>query len=102
MAGRGRRSYGTGHLKDKNGVWDAQIRDANGRCVHKVLGKVRKPGSADGLTKAQAEKKLAELKTAVGVLPAERLTFAEAAAQRMHHLEHVAGRKPTTLEDYRG
>lgn len=33
--------------------------------------------------------------------PAERLTFGEVADRNLHHLEHVAGRKRATTQDYR-
>lgn len=66
------------------------------------LGPCRRPGSRDGLTRAQAEVRLREL-IAQTVLPAnpERLTFDQVGQRYLQHLEEVMQRKRTTIQDYR-
>ncbi len=75
----------------------------NGRQVKRKLGRVREPGSREGLTKAQAATALRELRGSVGatVPRDQRMTIAEAGDLYLNHLEVVKGRKATTLEDYR-
>ncbi len=74
-----------------------------GRQVKKLLGRVREPGSREGLTKAQAASALRDLHGSVGatVPRDQRMTIAEAGDAYLLHLETVKGRKRTTLEDYR-
>jgi integrase-like protein len=99
-----RRSYGTGSLFVRA---DAAGREAwygqwllNGRQVKRKVGFKRSAGSADGLTKAQAEKELRRLvDETIAPRARERLTVAEAGRR---HLDHLAalGRKRSTLMDY--
>jgi hypothetical protein len=62
---------------------------------------VRKPGTSDGLTKAQAEAALRKLMTETTAPPVtERVTVEDAAQAHLSHLEAM-GRKPSTLRSYR-
>jgi integrase len=104
----GRRSYGTGSItvrRDRNGreTWYG-LWMAGGRRVKRRLGVKRAPGRSDGLTRKQAEAELRRrmAEELVGVGPERRRTVEEAGAAYVEHLEHVMGRKRTTLEDYRG
>jgi len=56
-----RRSYGTGALFERNGTWYGRWHDGHGGRAQRKVGPVRTTGSRDGLTKAQAEKKLREM-----------------------------------------
>jgi integrase len=98
-----RRAPGTGTLytrTDSAGreTWYAKWGTAPNQ-VKRAIGPKRTPGTRDGLTRAQAEKKLRDLmgeeqprKTTVG----ERLTIAEVGRRYRVHLERL-GRKRTTL-----
>lgn len=97
----GRRTYGTGSLLIERGSYYGQFRIA-GRQVKRKLGAVRKPGTRDGLTKAQAERRLRQLIEATDTAPpTERLTLAVAGERYVRHLELVMERKPSTVQDYR-
>src|SRR5215212_10241351 len=102
-----RRSYGSGQLVARAvaggretwyGLWYV-----GGRRVKRRLGPKRRPGTADGLTKTQAEAELRRrMTTEVVVAGRQRKTVGEAGALYLAHLEHVMERKRTTLQDYRG
>jgi integrase len=51
-----RRAHGTGHLYESNGTFYGRWRTTDGRQLHRKVGAARKPGSRDGLTRAQAER----------------------------------------------
>ena len=53
-----RRTPGTGHLWEQNGVYYGRWRASDGRNLNRRIGPKRRPGSSDGLTKTQAERKL--------------------------------------------
>src|SRR6202007_3330719 len=73
-----------------------------GRYVKRKLGEIREPGAHQGLTRKQAEMTLRRLMTEVRVVvPEEQMSYQEAGDRYLHHLEHVKGRKPSTLQDYR-
>ncbi len=76
----------------------------NGRQIKRTLGRVREPGSRDGLTKAGAATALGKLRSAetTTVPRDQRLTIAEAGDAYLLHLSDVRGRKATTVQDYRG
>ena len=98
---RPRRPYGSGSLLEVHGSWYGQWR-VRGRLVKRKLGPKRSPGSADGLTRAQAERRLRQmLEETRGVATSQRVSFPALAERYLSHLEHVMERKPTTLEDYR-
>lgn len=92
-----RRSYGTGRLYVKAGAWYGRWRVGDHR-PNRKLGKVREPGTREGLTKRQAEAEMRRQMEAVTVAPSDRrVTVAEAGD---HHLEQLSikGRKATTIE----
>ena len=96
-----KRTYGTGSLLIERGSYYGQFR-VSGRLVKRKLGAVRKPGAREGLTKAQAERRLRQLIEATDTAPpTERLTLAVAGERYVRHLELVMERKPCTTQDYR-
>jgi hypothetical protein len=70
--------------------------------VQRKLGPVRKPGSREGLTRAQAEQQLRRrMEHESAIAPARgRLTVEEAGERLIEHLEAL-GRKKSTIEGYR-
>jgi len=56
-----KRPHGAGHLYVKWGTYYGGWRTADGRQLHRRIGKVRGRGSSDGLTRAQAERALRRL-----------------------------------------
>jgi integrase len=96
-----KRTYGTGSLMIERGSYYGQFR-VSGRLVKRKLGAVRKPGTRDGMTKAQAERRLRQLIEATDTAPpTERLTLTVAGERYVRHLELVMERKPSTTQDYR-
>ena len=101
-----KRSYGSGRLfvrVDAAGAesWYGSWR-VGGRRVKRRLGPKRRAGTADGLTRTQAEAELRRrMATERVVAGAGRRTVAEAGAAYIDHLEHVMERKRTTIADYR-
>lgn len=94
-----KRTYGTGAVVVKNGVYYGQWR-VGGRLVKRSLGRVRNPGTRDGLTKTQAERRLRELLAEVrSPAPTAALTVGDAGLQLIRNLRHL-GRKPSTLQSY--
>jgi integrase len=102
-----RRSYGSGRLfdvVDKGGrvSWYGSWWPGGMRVKRKIAVK-RTPGTADGLTRAQAEKELRKrIERDVIVATAARRTLGEAGNAYVDHLEHVMERKRSTIHDYRG
>ena len=98
-----RRSYGTGSLFVKGGKWYGRWWIGKQR-VKRALGPVRKPGTREGLTRAQAEREMRRRMEAEAVVVRshDRLNLIEAGERYVDHLEHVIERKPTTIQDYRG
>jgi integrase len=98
-----RRAYGTGSLFTRTTArgeetWYGQFW-LGGRQVRRALGPKRSPGSAEGLTRTQAERKLRQLIEVTRPLPPERLTVEEAGERLVAHLEQL-GRKRSTLMNY--
>jgi hypothetical protein len=97
-----RRQYGSGSVITHRGAWYGQWYPHPGaKLVKRKLGPKRQPGSAEGLTRKQAEAKLRDLiqqthPTAAG---AERVSVAEAGRRYLDHLTAL-GRKRSTLMDY--
>ncbi len=89
MFEKGNRWYGQWYLR--------------GRLVKRSLGRVREPGSREGLTRTQAEARLRELMLEANSAPppvTERMTVAEVGDRRIKQLAR-SGRKPdTTLANY--
>jgi integrase len=100
-----RRSYGTGSLflrRDEGEplVWYGKWW-VRGRQVKRRIGLARRPGSREGLTRAQAERKLRRKMEAdvPNFAPGESRMVEEAGERLIDHLEAL-GRKPTTLNTY--
>jgi len=104
---RPRRPAGTGSLlvrSDRAGrrSWYAKFRIGD-RQVKRRLGPLREAGSAQGLSRGQAEKELRRLIEREGAAPtvARRIDLQAAADSHIDHVENFRGRKPTTVDDYR-
>jgi integrase len=100
-----RRSYGSGSLFVRtdaagNEAWYGKWY-ASGRRVKRRIGPKRQRGSAEGLTRAQAERELRRRVESERAVVRSGLTIAEAGQRYLEHLEHVLERKPSTLGDYR-
>lgn len=100
-----RRSYGSGSLYLRR---DAAGREswygrwyAGGRQVKRSIGPRRLRGTREGLTRAQAERRLQQLVDQERALPRSGLTIGSAGDLYLEYLEHVLERKPSTLGDYR-
>ncbi len=92
MARQTRRDYGTGSLRIVGRSWVGSWYGPDGRKVQRKVGIARTPGQRDGLTKAQAEKRLRELRASVSPPLNERATIADAGQELRRRLE-VRGRK---------
>lgn len=83
-------------------VWYGKWREGDRQCK-RALGPVRRPGSAVGLGRAEAEaalrRRLAEAGAAGRMR--ERLDLSEAGERYLHHVEGFRGRKRSTVQDYR-
>jgi integrase len=55
------RAYGSGQLYVKHGAYFGRWRTVDGRRLNRRIGKVREPGSSEGLTKTQAERAFRKL-----------------------------------------
>jgi len=103
-----KRSYGSGRLYVRayaNGGGEAWYGEwwAGTTRVKRKLGRKRKPGTSDGLTRVQAERELRRrMETEKVVAGAKRRTVQQAGEAYIDHLEHVMERKRTTIADYRG
>ncbi len=96
-----KRAYGSGSVIEQSGAFYGKWR-INGRQVMRKLGPCRRPGTRDGLSRAQAEARLRQLMTQTVLPPSpERLTFDEVGQLYLQHLEDVMQRKRTTIQDYR-
>ncbi|MEJ7790232.1 MAG: site-specific integrase [Thermoleophilaceae bacterium] len=94
-----RRTYGTGSILEKNGVYFGKWRVGD-RQVKRKLGPVRAPASRDGLTKTMAEAKLRKIMAEVTTDPVvERITVEDSGTRLIDHLEAL-GRKPSTIQNY--
>ena len=83
-----KRPRGTGHLYVKWGRYYGRWRTADGQLLNRSIGKVRAARSADGLTRAQAERALQRLIEAEATPPGEGGSRAAANRRR------PAGRAP--------
>lgn len=70
--------------------------------MKRKLGPVRKPGTREGLARAQAEAALRRKMEAEGgtIVIDARITVEQAGSRLIAHLEAL-GRKPTTMNTYR-
>jgi integrase len=94
-----RRPYGSGSLFEHRNAWYGRWYIGNHRIKRKI-GPKRAPGSSEGLTRSQAERRLRRMmEEVVHAAPAERLTLGEAGNRYIRHLEGL-GRKRSTIEGY--
>jgi integrase len=56
-----KRPYGTGHLYEKHGAFYGRWRASDGRLLNRRIGPIRVPGSINGLTRAEAERRFRRL-----------------------------------------
>jgi integrase len=96
-----RRAYGSGSLYPHRGSWYAKWYVGT-RQIKRKIGRQRKRGSRDGLTKAQAEKEMRRLMRELKPTPQERLTLREVGDAYIAHVRDFLERKPSTVEDYEG
>lgn len=101
-----RRSYGSGSLyerRDAAGVvhWYGRFY-IGAKQIKRAIGPKRAPGSREGLTRTEAERRLRRLmdETRATSTAHERLTLAEAGERYLVHLSGVMERKATTVQDY--
>src|SRR5262249_22384079 len=96
-----RRAYGSGSIIIRNGSYHGKWWLGD-RQMMRRLGRVRLPGTRDGITRPEAERRLRQLMTEVSFVPPERrLTFADIAERYIDHVEQVMQRKPSTVRNYR-
>src|SRR5208282_538957 len=88
--------HGDGMLRVRGEKWYGQWWSSGTR-VARVLGPVRKPGTREGLTRTQAQKRLREVRDATTPTAhvAEAKSIAEVGREYLVHLER-AGRKLAT------
>lgn len=94
-----RRRYGSGSLRRRGDSWVGQWR-VDGKKVFRTLGRIREPGSREGLTEKQAEQQLRELMASYEPPKGEAVGFTDVANHHIDRIERL-GRKPSTIEDYR-
>ena len=100
-ASKGKRSYGSASLFPVGESWYGKWRVGK-RQVKRKVGRIRQPGSRDGLTKTQAEAQLRRLMREVKPTPQERLMLREVGDAYIAFLRDVQERKPSTIQDYEG
>jgi hypothetical protein len=66
---RGKRPNGAGHLYTKAGNYYSRWITRGGGHANRKIGPVRRPGSASGLTRAQAERELQQLMAVAEAVP---------------------------------
>ena len=90
-----KRNYGTGGLRRIGASWYGTWRDPDGRKVQRKVGAVRTPGRDDGITKADAEKKLRQMIVESGTrIPVEdRVTMEVAGREYCRRLAMNKDRK---------
>ncbi len=79
-----KRSHGSGHLYVKWGSYYGRWRGVDGRLINKKIGKVRKRGEKDGITRADAERGLRRL------VDAETRRPARSPEERSRTVDEVA------------
>src|SRR3954447_13476596 len=82
-----RRPRGTGSLRVVDGIWYGRW-PVRGKPVERSLGPARQPGTRDGLTQGQADKKLRELMDATSTAPANtgKVTVEQAGERLLSQL----------------
>lgn len=98
MTTQAKRSYGTGQLYEKHGSYYGRWRTSDGRRRNRRIGALRVDGSADGLTRTQAERAFRRLQDEEERRPSvargpERRTVAHAADSLRRALALEGARK---------
>jgi integrase len=84
---RGRRANGAGSVYIKHGSYYGRWLTADGGHANRRLGPVRRPGTREGLTRTQAEKRLRELIATVQVTTDPERTVQTVGDALLGHLE---------------
>jgi integrase len=95
-----KRIYGTGSVTHRGGAWHG-VWWVDGKRVKRSLGRVKRPGVSEGLTRKQAEARLRQ-KIAEYTPPekGEVVLFSDAGTLHVNRLEAL-GRRASTIETYR-
>jgi integrase len=95
----GRRNHGTGHLYEKSGSYYGRWRALDGRLLNRKIGKVRRPGERDGLTRAQAERDFRRLQEEEDRRPRPArgadIPTVDAVADSLRERLELRGRRPS-------
>ena len=98
-----RRSYGTGQLYEASGSYYGRWRTPDGRKLNRRIGRVRVAGSADGLTRAQAERAFRKLQEDEDATPSRSRTSAvvtvSEAADSLRRAKSLEGARKSYLEN---
>ncbi|HXO09276.1 MAG TPA: hypothetical protein VN880_14645, partial [Solirubrobacteraceae bacterium] len=96
-----RRSYGTGQLYEASGSYYGRWRTPDGRKLNRRIGRVRVAGSADGLTRAQAERAFRKLQEDEDATPSRSRTSAvvtvSEAADSLRRAKSLEGARKSYL-----
>src|SRR5687768_10049076 len=82
-----RRANGAGNIYIKHGAYYGRWYTDEGGQANRKLGQVRRPGTRDGLTRGQAEKRLRELMATIQVTTDPARTVAVAGEALLAQLE---------------
>jgi len=97
-----KRSYGTGELYEKHGAYYGRWRTSDDRKLNRKVGPVRKLGSSDGLTRAQAERAFRKMQEAEERRPSRRRDVEPvtvgAAATSLRQAKSLEGARKSYLE----
>ena len=98
-----KRSYGTGQLYEASGSYYGRWRTPDGRKLNRRIGRVRVAGSADGLTRAQAERAFRKLQEDEDTTPSRSRTSAvvtvSEAADSLRRAKSLEGARKSYLEN---
>jgi integrase len=98
-----KRSYGTGELYEKHGAYYGRWRSSDGRKLNRRIGLVRTPGSADGLTRAKAERSFRKMQEAEELQPSRRhdaqAVTVGSAATSLQRAKSLEGARKSYLEN---
>ena len=98
-----KRSYGTGQLYEAAGSYYGRWRTPDGRKLNRRIGRIRAAGTADGLTRAQAERAFRKLQEDEDANPSrprtsEVVTVSE-AADSLRRAKSLEGARKSYLEN---
>ena len=99
----GKRSYGTGELYEKHDSYYARWRTSDGRKLNRKVGRVRPPGTSDGLTRSQAERMFRKMQEVEEKRPSRRRGVGpitvSAAASSLRRAKALEGTRRSYLEN---